>query len=133
MCEPKSVPGSLRLRAIPERGDVLYGITPVVADFYARAHARSTYHVVSQEIPVSAQEAERLLSRAKSEGPVAAAFCAYATSSLIRQLPGFEDVQVTFFPVNLQEQLEGRAGVVTTRYYENDAGGVVDGIPAAQL
>ena len=45
--------GTVRLSAVPERGDVLYGISPKVADFYARAHARETFHVVIQEIEVS--------------------------------------------------------------------------------
>lgn len=53
--------GTVRLSAVPERGDVLYGITPQVADFYARAHARETYHVVIQEIDVSPEVAEQAL------------------------------------------------------------------------
>lgn len=118
---------------IPRRNDVLYGISPAWEQGYRSAHARSTYHVVMQEITVSAQDAERMLQLAQTKGPVASAFCTNATSSMIKQLPGFGDVDVTFFPVNLMEQLEGRPGVVTERYYEDDEGDVSDGIPATVL
>ena len=118
---------------IPRRDDVLYGISPAWEQGYKSAHARSTYHVVSQDIPVTAAQAEAMLRAVQSAGPVAAAFCTNATSGLLRQLPGYDDIEVTFFPVKLMDQVEGRPGVVTERYYENDEGSVVDGIPAAQL
>ena len=53
--------GTVRLNAVPERGDVLFGITPQVEDFYARAHARETYHVVIQEIDVTPETAESVI------------------------------------------------------------------------
>ena len=125
--------GSFVHEGVPRRGDVLFGITPTWERAYRSAHARSAYHVVTQDISVSAEDAEEMLSLALSNGSVAAAFCTNATSSMIRQLPGFKDVEVTFFPVNLMEQIEGRPGVTTERYYEDDEGGVLDGIPAAEL
>ena len=50
--------GSVRLSSVPVRGDVLYGISPTVADFYARAHARESFHVVFQRIEVPPALAE---------------------------------------------------------------------------
>ena len=50
----------------------------------------------------------------------------------LAELPGFEDVQVTFDPVKLMEQIARRPDVKTDRYYENDAGDVTDGIVSAQ-
>lgn len=125
--------GSFLHPEVPRRDDVLYGISPAWEQGYVSAHARSTYHVVSQDIPVSAQDAERVLRAVQSAGPVAAAFCANVNSSILREIPGYEDIDVTFFPVKLMEQVEGRPGVVTERYYEDDAGDVLDGIPAVQL
>lgn len=125
--------GSFLHPDVPRRDDVLYGITPAWKQGYKSAHARSTYHVVSQDIPVTEQEAERVLRAVQGAGPVPSAFCANANSTILRQISGYEDIQVTFFPTKLMEQVEGRPGVVTNRYYENDAGGVVDGIPAARL
>jgi hypothetical protein len=124
--------GSFKHDAIKERGDVLYGMTPGWLAAYKSAHARSTYHVVTQEITVSPDLAERALQLVQENGAVANAFCANATSSILRQLPGFEDIAVTFYPVKLQEQFEQRPGVKTRKYYENDAGDVVDGIVPAQ-
>ncbi|MDU8913471.1 hypothetical protein [Aestuariicoccus sp. MJ-SS9] len=112
--------GSLRLRSIPERHDVLYGVTPVVADFYARAHARETYHVVIQEIEVSAAVAERALKLAQANGPVAQAQCAVSTAGLLKQLPGFEAIDPTWFPTKLADQFGALPGVTTERLYEND-------------
>lgn len=112
--------GSLRLRAIPERGDVLYGITPVVADFYARAHARKTYHVMVQEIEVPAAVAERALQLVQANGPVAQAQCAVSTAAILRQLPGFGGLRSTWFPTQLADQFGALPGATTRRIYEDD-------------
>src|SRR6056297_1402570 len=112
--------GTVRLSAVPERDDVLYGITPGVADFYARAHARETYHVVIQRIEVSPEVAEQALSFAISNGRVGSARCTVSTSGLLRQLPGFESIRSTWFPKNLMNQVEDLPGVTTTRLSEND-------------
>jgi len=112
--------GTVRLSAVPERGDVLYGVTPSVADFYARAHARETYHVVIQRIEVSPAVAEQALSFAISNGRVGSARCTVSTSGLLRQLPGFESIRSTWFPKNLMNQVEDLPGVTTTRLSEND-------------
>lgn len=123
--------GSFQHPDIPKRQDVIYGVTPGWFAAYKSAHARSTYHVVTQEIAVSPVQAETALQLVKGNGAVGSAFCANATSSLLSRVPGFEDIDVTFFPVRLQEQFAQRAGVVTDAYYENDAGDVLDGIPTA--
>lgn len=123
--------GSFRHEQVKERGDVLYGMSPGWIAAYKSAHSRSTFHVVTQRIDVTAAQAETALRLAQTNGPVGSAFCANATSNLLRQVPGFEEVEVTFFPVKLMDQIAARSDVVTERYYENDAGDVVDGITAA--
>jgi len=120
--------GSFRHPDLREEGDVLYGMSDGWVQAYKSAHARETYHVVSQEIAVTPEQAERALELVTTWGDVSPAFCTNATSRVLRGVPGFEDVAVTFFPINLMQQIEGRADVVTTRYYEDDAGDVVDGI-----
>lgn len=112
--------GSFYADIAPERNDVLFGITPRVVQAYRSAHARSAYHVVSQTIRVSAEQAEIAYRLALANGAVAPAFCTNAATRLLRQVPGFEDIRVTFFPTKLQAQLEGRPGVVTEKYYEWD-------------
>lgn len=124
--------GSFYHADVAERGDVLYGITPGWVQAYKSAHARSTYHVVSQEFVVTAEQAETALQLVLANGAVPGAFCTHSTSSILHQVPGFEDVKTTFYPVKLMNQLEQHPGVVTNKYYENDAGDVRDGIVAAQ-
>lgn len=113
--------GSVAHSAIAENADVLYGITPRIADFYARAHARETYHVVIQRIEVPAEVAEEALRLAVANGPVAQAFCANATSNLLKKLPGFQSIRPTFYPLNLSEQFGRLPGVTTRVLRENDA------------
>ncbi len=113
--------GTVRLSAVPERNDVLYGITPGVADFYARAHARETYHVVIQTVEVSPEVAEQALRLAIGNGPVASAQCALSTAAILRKLPGFQSVGSTWFPKRLMDDFENLPGVRTTKIFENDS------------
>ena len=113
--------GSFYSVATPERDDVLFGITPGMEKAYRSAHARSTYHVVSQKVVVSPEQAETAYRLALSNGRVPGAFCTSATSNLISSVPGFESVNSTLFPKKLMEQFENVPGVKTTRYYEDDS------------
>lgn len=122
--------GSFFHPKVPERADVLFGMSPQWVQIYKSAHARSDFHVVSQEIPVTSAQAERAIQLALSNGPVPSAFCASATTGLLQQVPGFETIRTGFYPLRLMEQMEARPGVTTTAYYESDTGNVVDGILA---
>ena len=112
--------GSFKARGVPERNDVLFGISPAVEQAYIGAHARETHHVRIQTITVTAQQAEMAYRLALANGPVAGAFCANATSAILQQIPGFESINTTFYPVNLADQFGQIPGVVTTEYREND-------------
>ena len=120
--------GSFNHPDVPERGDVLYGMSPQWVQLYKSAHARESFHVVSQQIPVSAAQAERALQLVMANGAVPSAFCASATTEIMRQIPGFEGIRTGMYPLKFMEQLESYPGVKTTRYYENDSGDVVDGV-----
>jgi hypothetical protein len=123
--------GSFRHPDVAARRDVLYGMSPRWIAAYKSAHARNTYHVVTQQLPVTSAQTERALQLVQANGPVPSAFCANATSSLLRQVPGYERITPTFSPVTLMEQVEEIEGVVTERYYEDDEGNVTDGIRVA--
>lgn len=125
--------GSFKHETVPERRDVLYGISPAVLQGYKSAHARSTYHVVSQTMEVTPQQAETALKAAEAYGAVAQAFCTQATTGVLRQVPGFEGIQQTFYPTNLMNQIAKRPGVVTDKYFEDDEGGILEGIEKVQL
>lgn len=125
--------GSFRNEQMVERGDVIYGITPGWLQAYKSAHARQTHHVVSQEIPVTAAQAERALQLVQGNGQVPGAFCARATTGILAQIPGFEGVSRTFYPENLMAEIETLPNVTTTKLYEDDSGRPVDAARAVEL
>jgi hypothetical protein len=112
--------GSVRAKNVPEVGDVLYGITPAVKDFYERAHARETYHVRIQRIEVTPEVAEQALRLAQARGSVPQAQCTLSTSGILSQLPGFESVGSTWFPNSLSEKFAELPGVEERTLYEDD-------------
>ncbi|WP_223423204.1 hypothetical protein [Tateyamaria pelophila] len=125
--------GSFVNERVPEQQDVLFGVTPAVLAGYKSAHARSTFHIVSQTVEVTDEQAETALQLALSNGAVAQTYCTNAASGLLRQVPGFEDIKQTFYPTNLMEQISVRPGVVEDRYYEDDEGTIQDGIAKVVL
>lgn len=122
--------GSFRDERVVESGDVLYGMSPSWVHAYKSAHARDTYHVVSQELTVTPEQAETALRLVQTNGAVPAAYCASATTNLLQKVPGFGDIEPTFYPAKLMQQIASRSGVQTTEYYENDNGDVTDAVLA---
>nr|WP_174825612.1 MULTISPECIES: hypothetical protein [unclassified Ruegeria] len=112
--------GSFRADVVPIKDDVLYGITPNVERAYRSSHARETHYARIQTVEVTSQQAEIALQLAKQSGPVAGAFCANSTAQLLQQVPGFEQIQTTFYPVKLSDQFAQLPGVQTAEYREND-------------
>jgi len=113
-------------------GDVLYGITPTKYLIYRGSYARGAYRYDTQEIEVSPEVAEQALRLVEAYGAASSAFCANSTSSILRQLPGFEAIDVTFYPVNLSEQFAAIPGVQGAQYFENDAGQQISGPPVIE-
>lgn len=103
--------------AAPERHDVRFGFTPQMQINYLHYQAYDHFHAVIQRVPVSAEVAERALQLVKANGAVPSAFCASATSGILRKLPGFEGVTSTMFPKNLMESFAELPGVRTQIYY----------------
>ncbi len=112
--------GSFRADVVPIKDDVLYGITPNVERAYRSSHARETHYARIQTVEVTPRQAEIALQIAKQSGPVAGAFCANSTAQLLQQVPGFEQIETTFYPVNLSDQFAQLPGVQTAEYREND-------------
>ncbi len=106
---------------IPERNDVLFGVSPRVESYYVSYHARETFYVIGQTVQVSPAVAERALQLALANGPVAKANCTRATSAILRQLPGFQDLPQTWFPNNLEDAFARLPGVQTRAFRENDS------------
>ncbi|MCB1336996.1 MAG: hypothetical protein KDK10_05915 [Maritimibacter sp.] len=112
--------GSFYHPNLPERNDVVYGMTDAAVDFYTDFHSRESWRVVRQDLVVPAAVAEQALAMVKANGAVPKAYCANSTSSILRELPGFENVKVTMFPDKLMDQFAGYRGVVTREFHDND-------------
>lgn len=113
--------GSFNQDLMPERNDVLFGVTPRLEQYYASFHARVTYYVIGQTVDVTPEVAEQALNLALVSGPVAQANCARVTSRILRQLPGFAGIRQTWGPSRVSEDFAKLPGVVTREYRESDA------------
>ena len=107
-------------RAMPERGDVLYGLSPARWRAYLDYHTRETYSTIEQTVPVSPETAEAALRLVQSHGPAAKGRCASATSAVLGRLPGFEDVPQTWRPLRVSEAFAARPGVRTRVHRDDD-------------
>lgn len=112
--------GSFKHETLPERNDVVYGITPPVEDVYTRYHARESYHVQVQKLDVSPQTAERVMQLAQSYGAVPPAQCARSTSTILSQVFP-QNVSATWSPVKLAEQFATLPNVSEQRLREYDS------------
>ena len=113
--------GSFEQSQMPERNDVLFGVTPRLESYYVSFHARVTYYVTGQTVEVSPEVAEQALELALVAGPVPKANCARVTSRLLRALPGFEGFRQTWSPNRIEEDFAMLPGVETQEFRENDA------------
>ncbi len=120
--------GSFYADVVPERDDVLYGITPGVEKAYRGGHARSTFHVVIQTLEVTPEQAELAYQLAVTNGRVPGVYCAKSTAALLARVPGFEQIDQTFYPVKLSQSFGSMPGVVTEKYYENDSEDLQQGL-----
>ena len=107
---------------LPRRGDVHYGMTPRYVDYYERYHARFDYFVEAQKVPVSRAEADQILANAKAHGQSLKMTCALDVADVLKPVPRFQAVPVSFFPEALRADFAARPGVETRYVYESDVG-----------
>ncbi|MBU2956967.1 hypothetical protein Q4511_04450 [Paracoccus sp. 1_MG-2023] len=112
--------GSWNHPRIPERHDVLYGITDNYKRFYIDYHARSTWWVAEDTIPVTREVADIAIRRAEAHGPANKSFCAVSVGSVLRDVPGFGDAPRGFSPLKLRDWFMSRPGVVSRRHQDGD-------------
>lgn len=106
---------------LPERGDVHYGVTPRMEQFYIDYHARITYNVIEQTVVVPPDVAEMVLARVETHGAVGDAQCAHAVSDVLAGVPGFETVRPTWFPKQLSKEFGEVAGATYQKITETDS------------
>ncbi|MDF1620853.1 hypothetical protein [Pseudothioclava nitratireducens] len=105
---------------VPERNDVHYGITERFRKFYIDYHARETFDVIEQTVPVSMQTAELLRAKVQAYGPVGQMYCANSVSDILSDTPGFSPIKRTFFPMKLSEAFGQLPGASFKRYEDGD-------------
>ncbi len=113
--------GTFGHSSIPERNDVIFGVTPQIEQYYISYHSRITFYTIAQRVNVSPEVAEMALQRFMVAGPVPKANCTRSTAAVLRTLPGFENIRGSYFPNNLMDQFAKIPGVITNEYRENDA------------
>ena len=117
--------GTFRHEAMPERGDIHYGATDRMIDYYERYHARFSHYVHVQTIPVSAATAEAVLRRAQAQGPSPKLFCTVDTIAVLNDVPQIPRFYSSFFPEALRQQVAQVSGVQDRYRYEEDRGKTV--------
>lgn len=94
--------GSWRHPYIPERHDVLYGITDNFKNFYIDYHARETYYVTEDTVFVPREVADIAIRRAEANGAANKSFCAVETGTVLSGVPGFQGAPRGFSPLKLR-------------------------------
>ena len=103
---------------VPERGDVLYGITPTMLEFFNDYHARPTYHIVLQEVVVAPEIAEQALALVQAHGPANKSTCGQSVSGILQQL-GFTQVRRSWFPERIMRDFAEVPGVVEQKIFDD--------------
>lgn len=108
--------------ASPERRDVHYGITDDVLRFYIDYHARMSYRVLEQTVPVSRETADALIAASEANGAANKGFCSISISNVLDQAPEFRDViRATFWPKKLSTEFARLPGVSEVVIFDNDS------------
>lgn len=104
--------GSFRHPEIVERGDMVYGVTEALRKTYIDYHVRPAYYMVAQTVAIDDATAARVIALAEENGAAQRAFCARATSRVLREA-GFDTIDRTFYPGALMEDMAAIPGVET--------------------
>ena len=103
--------GSFYHPHLPEVGDVHFGMSPAAVEFYIDYHARETFRVVEQTIPVSPEVAAIAMQKVRAYGAVPKAMCATSVSNILHDVPGFESIPTTLFPKPIMQAFAQLPGV----------------------
>lgn len=114
--------GTFEIDKVPERNDVLYGITPRMQEAYEWYHARSTTYVVEQKMPVSRELADAVIARMEAEGPSAKLHCGIHSGNVLGSFAEFSTVPSSYYPSKLMEAFGALPNVTRREVYQNDVG-----------
>lgn len=96
---------------VPERNDVLFGMSPAYLDYYLEFQSFGVFEVRMQTIDVSPEVAAQLSQAVQAYGAVGPAYCSRSITEILRRTPGFESIRTTFYPLNTMSQFGQLPGV----------------------
>ena len=108
--------GNYFSQQVPQKGDVLYGVSPPVLQSYLNFQSSKGFHVVAESVQVSPDVAELALQKSVSNGAATSGFCSDNVSSIVHTLPGFTSLPVSLFPRSFMLDFGKLPGVVVTTY-----------------
>ncbi|MBB93659.1 MAG: hypothetical protein CML68_03500 [Rhodobacteraceae bacterium] len=124
--------GSFEYDLIPERADVLFGISPRNEQIYKSSHASEKRYIQIQTIPLTEQQAAVAYQTALNWGASPAAHCTSATSGVLRSIPGLDGIQSTWYPRKLATQVSRIPGVTEEIYSEGDNASLAEAVDTLQ-
>lgn len=113
--------GTFHDKGMPERADLLYGVTPQALDKYIDYQAEEGLNWVMMTKVVSPEVAETALQTAIETGASMSGFCANNTSSIISRVPGFQGFPVELYPKKVLAAFSAIPGVTKRVVVQNDA------------
>ena len=112
--------GSWEHPQIPERNDVLYGITDNFKRFYIDYHARETYWVAEDTVFVSREVADAAIRAVEAQGASPKSYCAVNSGQALQNVPGFDGAPGGFSPLKLRQWFLTLPGVQSKRHQDGD-------------
>ncbi len=95
----------------PERNDVHFGITEDVLKVYLDFYTRDRLDIIVQEIQVSPQVAAIAMREIQAYGAAPKAHCSRSTTEILQNVPGFQDIPISWFPRRTAKAFANRPGV----------------------
>ena len=105
--------GSWAHPAAPERADLHYGMTPTMLSFYVDYQGTAPFQLVEQTIYVTPEVAEQVRQAAITYGSADKATCTKAIGTILRGVPGFEGLPMTWYPKAMSRSFATLPGVQT--------------------
>lgn len=124
--------GSFAHPTVPERHDMLYGMTPTMLSFYVDFQGTAPFEVTQQTIFVTPAIAELVKQAAIDYGAANKAECTRAVSAILRSVPGFETLPSTWFPKAMSRGFAKLPGVMT-RNLTSESGDIRRTLPGSPL
>jgi hypothetical protein len=99
----------------PFVGDVHFGFNDPLLNVYIDYHASEAYYVTMHRVQVPREVADQVIRLAVARGEVPRANCARSIGEILRQVPGFENAPVGWWPNDLAAYFNTLPGVQVQR------------------